>query len=82
VLSDRTRLAYLADVWVDAGHRGRGLAKAMVRRVMDDPELQTAMWLLATKDAHDVYRALGFTGVAEPQRWMSHPPRDPHGNLT
>jgi len=82
VLSDRTRIAYLADVWVEESHRGRGLAKAMVAFVMDDPDYSTVMWLLATKDAHEVYRALGFDAVPEPARWMSAPPRDRSGNLS
>ena len=27
-------------------------------------------WLLATRDAHGVYAALGFAPLAQPERWM------------
>jgi len=27
-------------------------------------------WLLATRDAHELYRHFGFNEVAEPKRWM------------
>jgi len=81
VVSDRTRLAYLADVSIDEPHRGRGLGRVMVRRVMDEPDFATALWLLGTRDAHGVYAALGFEPVPHPERWMSCPPRDRSGNL-
>lgn len=75
VLSDTTRFAYLCDVWVDASHRGRGIARQMVRQAMEDPRFETVSWLLATADAHGVYAALGFTPPPEPHRYMVCPPR-------
>jgi GNAT superfamily N-acetyltransferase len=71
VVSDRTRFAYLCDVWVDAPHRGRGLARAMVRFALEHPDFAAVNWLLATLDAHGVYADLGFTPLADPARWMS-----------
>ena len=38
VVTDRATFAYLADVYVLEEHRGRGLAKAMVRHLQDHPE--------------------------------------------
>jgi GNAT superfamily N-acetyltransferase len=61
VVSDRTRFAWLADVFVHPDHRRRGLARAIVRFALDHPNLRdVSKWLLGTKDAHGVYAALGF----------------------
>lgn len=71
VVSDRTTFAWVCDVFVDEAHRKRGLAKAMVRFALDHPEHQgIRRWLLATRDAHDVYRAVGFEMLSNPERWM------------
>jgi ribosomal protein S18 acetylase RimI-like enzyme len=74
VISDKTRFAYLCDVWVETAHRRRGLARAMVRYAMEHPEFSTVKWLLATLDAHAVYSTMGFSPLQEPQRWMEWKP--------
>lgn len=67
VVSDKTRFAYLCDVVVDEGHRGRGLGRAMAKFALGHPELSTvSTWTLATRDAHGVYGPLGFLPVADP----------------
>src|SRR6187549_837216 len=64
VVSDKTRFAYLCDVWVDEAHRGRGLARALVRHAMKHPDFATvSTWTLATKDAQTVYTPLGFRDI-------------------
>ena len=70
VVSDKSRFAYLCDVWVDEPHRGRGLASRMVRHALEHPDLATVNWLLATADAHDVYAKLGFVPLQNQERWM------------
>src|SRR6266576_5633677 len=45
VISDKTRFAYLCDVWVETDHRRRGLARAMVRCAMEHPDLSTVGWV-------------------------------------
>lgn len=77
VLSDKVRFAYLCDVWVDERHRKRGLARAMVRSVIDHPDFATTRWLLVTADAHGVYSELEFEALKEPWRWMLRNPRRP-----
>ena len=75
VVSDTTRFAWVCDVYVDEAHRGRGLAKEMIRFAQENPELKEVFrWLLATRDAHDVYRSVGFTELPEPGRWMLYKP--------
>jgi GNAT superfamily N-acetyltransferase len=72
VVSDRTTFAYLCDVFVDERHRGQGVARAMVRHALSHPEHQgLRRWLLATRDAHPVYRGVGFKPLPNPERWMT-----------
>ena len=71
VVSDTTRFAWICDVFVEEAHRGQGLAKAMVRFALEHPELQDVKrWVLATRDAQEVYRSVGFEELPEPARWM------------
>ena len=78
VISDKTRFAYICDVWVDAAHRRYGLARAMVRYALEHPDFSTVGWLLATADAHAVYEPLGFAPLKDSQRWMGYKPNDRH----
>ena len=79
VVSDRATFAWICDVWVDHPHRGRGLAKAMLRFALAHPEHQgLRRWVLATRDAHEIYAACGFTPLPEPQRWMIRRATDAH----
>lgn len=70
-VTDATTFAWLCDVYVDPGHRGQGLGSQVVRRLVAD--LQRAgvrRFLLRTRDAHEVYRRLGFRDLTETDRWM------------
>lgn len=70
-VSDKTRFGYLLDVFVDEKHRGKGIARGMIRFVLEHPDLKGVyQWLLATKDAHGVYSKLGFAPLADPEKWM------------
>ena len=72
VVSDKTRFAYFMDVFVDPLHRGKGLAKAMMEFVIGHSDFKTVkQWVLATRDAQEVYRPLGFEPLAHPERWMA-----------
>lgn len=71
VVTDHATFAYLADVWVQATHRGRGLSKFLIGTIMAHPDLQDLpRWTLFTKDAHGLYQQFGFTAIAEPARAM------------
>ena len=52
--------AYLADVYVLAGHRSTGLGKAIVRMMIEDGPGAGWRWMLHTSDAHGLYRQFGF----------------------
>lgn len=61
VVTDQARVAWLSDVFVLESHRGRGLGRWLVQTVMDDPRLAAVRrWMLATDDAHGLYRQLGW----------------------
>ena len=60
-LSDGAALAYLADVYVLEGHRGRGLGRALLREMVEGGPGQEFRWLLHTADSHGLYRKFGFT---------------------
>ena len=77
VITDRATFAYLADVFVLEGHRGRGLAEHLVRLILAEPDLQgLRRFLLATRDAHPLYAKRGFSPVGKPQIWMEIAPSD------
>ena len=62
VVTDRATFAWLADVFVLPEERGRGLSKWLVECVLAHPELQNLRrWLLATRDAQELYRRYGFS---------------------
>jgi len=64
-------LFYLADVYVDEEHRGRGLGGELVREMLERGPHADANWLLHTDDAHELYRRFGF---AEPGRKLLERP--------
>ena len=71
IVTDYATFAYLADVWVLAAHRGRGLSKFLIGAIMAHPDLQDLRrWGLFTRDAHGLYRQFGFTEIAEPENAM------------
>ena len=70
-VSDRATFAYLADVFVLDEYRGRGLGTWLVDCVLRHPDLQgLRRWILATRDAHGLYRKFGFTPLKDPARFM------------
>ena len=75
VVTDYATFAWLCDVFIDDAHRGQGLGKRLVETVVAHPELQGLRnFILATRDAHELYRGYGgFEALAAPERWMARP---------
>ena len=64
VVTDYATFAWLADVYIENAHRGRGLGKRLVAEVLEHPDLQgMRRWMLGTADAHELYRRFGFDEV-------------------
>ncbi len=71
MVTDKATFAYLADVYVLEEHRGNGLAGRMLESLLQLKELQgLRRMMLATRDAHALYRKFGFKELATPARFM------------
>ena len=80
IVSDHSTFAYLADVFVLDPHRGRGLAVWLMEVIRAHPDLQgLRRWMLATRDAHGLYRKVGFRELAHPERLMEIVAEEPYG---
>jgi GNAT superfamily N-acetyltransferase len=80
VITDNATFGYLSDVFVLESHRGRGLATWFMEVVFSHADLQNLRrWMLATADAHGLYRKVGFTELAKPERIMEKILPDPYG---
>ena len=80
VVTDAATFAWLCDVYVDPAHRGQRLGVRLVEAAVARLRpLGLSRVLLATRDAHGLYAALGFTPLAQPERLMSLGPTHPRG---
>lgn len=71
VITDNATFAYLADVFVLEEQRGKGLSKELMRFILDHPSLKKLRrFLLATRDAHGLYKQFGFNALAKPETMM------------
>lgn len=71
IISDYATFAYLCDVFILESHQGAGLGKWLIESVRAHPDLQgLRRWLLATRDAHGLYRQYGFSELSATEKWM------------
>jgi GNAT superfamily N-acetyltransferase len=72
-ISDGYAHAYLSDVFVVQPHRGQGLGVRLVRTMIEEGSGSNFLWMLHTRDAHDMYAKFGF---AQPSsRYLERPSR-------
>ncbi len=70
-VTDRATFAYLADVFILPAARGKGLGRWLVAVMMDHPDhAGLRHMILATNDAHGLYKKFGFHEIAEPTRYL------------
>lgn len=70
-ITDRASYAYLSDVFVIEEFRGQGLGKWLISCMLAHPDLRgLRRCMLATLDAHGLYKAFGFTALQNPERFM------------
>jgi len=74
--SDGAAMAYLADVYVARGERGRGIGRGLLRAMIDEGPGRDFRWMLHTGDAHGLYETFGF--AAADGTFMERRPRLPH----
>ncbi|AYV19935.1 GNAT family N-acetyltransferase [Vibrio mediterranei] len=71
MITDRATFAYLSDVFVVEKAKGEGLGKQLIKAIDEHPELQGLRHImLATSDAHGLYRQFGYQEVSNPQILM------------
>lgn len=71
LVTDYATFGYLADVYVDEPHRNKGLSKKMMEVLMSVEWTRKLRRIsLATRDAHELYRQFGFSGLSLPERMM------------
>ncbi len=77
VITDKATFAYIGDVFVTAAERGKGLSKWLMEVIVAQPDLQDLRrWLLATRDAHGLYKHYDFDELRFPERWMERTSSD------
>lgn len=71
VISDKTRFAYILDVFVAENHRKKGIGQGMIDFILAHPGLKDVyQWMLITRDAHKVYEKSGFRPLTRTDSWM------------
>jgi len=63
--TDGASLVYLADVYVLPEYRGRGLGLRLIREMVENGPYAELRWILHTRDAHGLYRKVGFGEPSE-----------------
>lgn len=77
VITDLATFGYLADVFVIEPFRRQGFSKWLLEIILNHPDLRGfRRWMLATRDAHELYRGFGFAELENPSRWMERHDRD------
>lgn len=73
VVSDCCIFAYIMDVFVLDNYRGQGLGKLLMQHILNESHLnKVKKWMLGTRDAHGLYRQIGFTDIPAPELWMQY----------
>jgi len=76
VVTDYSRFAYLADLFILANYRAQGLGKWLVSCILAHEELQgLRKWMLHTKDAHGLYERFGFQLNPDPDIFLAYQPQ-------
>ncbi len=71
VVTDYVAFAYVMDVFVIKEFRGQGLGQALIEYVLKHPDIAHVIrCLLATEDAHELYRKLGFKNLEYPENHL------------
>ncbi|MDG6105227.1 GNAT family N-acetyltransferase [Dactylosporangium aurantiacum] len=81
-VTDGATFVWICDVFVTTAHRGRGLGQWLVDAIVADLSAAGLQrFLLATRDAHEVYRRSGFEPLAGPTRFMEIDRRPTRGAI-
>ena len=71
LVTDAVRFAYLMDVVVAKSERGKGWGLWLNECIVGHPDLgKVRAWMLATRDAHALYKKAGWKPLRRPGRFM------------
>ena len=71
LITDHATFAYLADVFILSEFRGIGLSKKLISTIKQHPSCQGLRRIvLATADAHELYKQYGFTSLNNADSFM------------
>jgi ribosomal protein S18 acetylase RimI-like enzyme len=74
-ITDGVTFAYLCDVFVAEPYRNQRIGSWMLDRMIADlRDSKIRQVLLATRDAHALYRRVGFHELNRPERWLEIDP--------
>jgi GNAT superfamily N-acetyltransferase len=69
MVTDFATFSYLADVYIQEAHRGKGLGKKLIAFIHSNPNLQgQRRWMLATRDAQSLYQQFDWTFLDDEQQ--------------
>lgn len=67
-VTDYSTVYWVCDIIIDERHRGKGLSKKLMEHIMGTGEFDGLKGILATEDAHGLYKQYGF--IKEPHKFM------------
>ena len=74
-ITDGVTFAYLCDVFVAEPYRNQKIGRWLLSCMLADlRDARIRQVLLATRDAHSLYRRAGFHGLNRPERWLELDP--------
>jgi len=65
VVTDHATIYWVCDVIIDEKHRGNELGEELIRHIVETDDFISCRGILATKDAHNLYKQFGFQNVDE-----------------
>lgn len=81
VITDYATFGYLADVFIDPEHRGKGLSKFLMSEIMSHSALGGLRRMaLFTRDAHKLYEQFGWGPGKTPDLYMEIKKENPYGS--
>ena len=71
VISDKTRFAYILDVYVDEHFRKKGIGGGDDSIHLESSQIKRCLSMVSGyADAHGLYRKFGFVPLTNTERWM------------
>lgn len=71
VITDSITFGYICDVIIDPFHRRKGLGKWMIKAILEHERVRDCLkLLLKTRDAHELYKSVGFRVAIQPEGIM------------